>query len=267
MTDDDRQRAADPPPETPRARAACARAGPDCVRFVARPERRQPGRRDDGAGRCGCRGRHGRQRRAGPRPGMKPQRTPRARKRRTSAAPGGQRSQGDLLAAARRARLPLLRRQALLHPVGIDDAGPAQGRPAGGQQIPLWLVLGLAQLPHLPALGGPDLGRAAAARRHRHRHPARQQFRLYQAGDRPARRHHPADRRPGLPERRAAPPRGAAAGDDPGRRKYPLPGARLGTRRARQDGRWYCRMPVFRETIPDGTRRSYDTIDRLRFAG
>ena len=29
----------------------------------------------------------------------------------------------------------------VLHPVRIDDAGAAQGRPAGGQQIPLWLVL------------------------------------------------------------------------------------------------------------------------------
>jgi hypothetical protein len=43
-----------------------------------------------------------------------------------------------------RARLPQLRRQALLHPVGIDDAGAAQGRPAGGQQISLWLVVGVA---------------------------------------------------------------------------------------------------------------------------
>ena len=55
------------------------------------------------------------------------------------------RAQGDLLADPRRPRLPQLHRQALLHPVRIDDAGAAQGRPAGRQQISLWLVLGVAR--------------------------------------------------------------------------------------------------------------------------
>ena len=56
------------------------------------------------------------------------------------------RDQGDLLAGPRRARLPQPHRQALLHPVRIDDAGAAGRRPAGGHQISLWLVLG-----HRPA--------------------------------------------------------------------------------------------------------------------
>ena len=49
------------------------------------------------------------------------------------------------MGAARRARLPQLRRQALLHPVRIDDAGPAHRRPARGHQISLRLVLGVAR--------------------------------------------------------------------------------------------------------------------------
>ena len=46
--------------------------------------------------------------------------------------------------AARRARLPQPRRQTLLHPVRIDDAGAAHRRPAGGHQISLWLVVGVS---------------------------------------------------------------------------------------------------------------------------
>ena len=55
------------------------------------------------------------------------------------------RDQGPAVGAARGARLPQLHRQAVLHPVGIDDAGPAHRRPAGGQQISLWLVVGSAR--------------------------------------------------------------------------------------------------------------------------
>ncbi len=52
-----------------------------------------------------------------------------------------------ILGAARGARLPQLHRQALLHPVGIDDAGLLTGRPAGGHQISLRLVLRVADHP------------------------------------------------------------------------------------------------------------------------
>ena len=54
-------------------------------------------------------------------------------------------------------------------------------------------------------------GAMPRARRHRHRHPARRQLRLYQARDRPARRHDRGDRRRGLSERPRAAARGAAA--------------------------------------------------------
>ena len=142
------------------------------------------------------------------------------------------RDQGDLLADPGRARLPQLHRQALLHPVGIDDAGAAQGRPAGGQQISLRLVVGVALLPHLPARRGAGLGPAARARRHRHRHPAfrpRRQFGLYQARHRPARRPHRADRRRRLSERPPAAPRAPAADPAADRREFALR-----PRRARQ---------------------------------
>ncbi|KAK0348979.1 hypothetical protein LTR94_034996, partial [Friedmanniomyces endolithicus] len=89
-----------------------------------------------------------------------------------------------------RAGLPQLHRQALLHSIRIDDAGAADRRPAGGEQIPLWLVLCLAQLPPpaLPERTG--AGSPARTGRHRHRVPAESARGLYQAGDRPARRHH-----------------------------------------------------------------------------
>ena len=101
------------------------------------------------------------------------------------------RDQGAALAAPRRARFPQLHRQAVLHPVRIDDARPAHRRPAGGQQISLWLVLRLSDLPqsgrHLQILvpgrspwhrppfhARPPVRQHARARRRRHRHPAGQ---------------------------------------------------------------------------------------------
>ena len=114
------------------------------------------------------------------------------------------RDQGDLLADPRRARLPQLHRQALLHPVRIDDAGPAGRRPAGGQQISLWLVLGLARASTScrtaqGRLWGalPERGDVVIVT------PPGQSSRLYQARHRPARRHDRADRRHRLSQRQA----------------------------------------------------------------
>ena len=70
------------------------------------------------------------------------------------------RDQGPVVGAAGGARLPQLRRQAILHPVGIDDAEPAQGRPAGGQQISLRLVVGRP-----PASTSCRIGRAGCSAR------------------------------------------------------------------------------------------------------
>ena len=141
------------------------------------------------------------------------------------------------MGAAGGARLPQLRRQALLHPVGIDDAGAAQGRPAGGQQISLRLVVGEPELPRPAALAGAAARQDAGTRRHRHRHSARQQRGLYQAGDRPARRHdRGAGRTPG-PQWPNGALAAARSGADPGRCQRPLR-ARIfritGPRRRRQ---------------------------------
>ncbi len=49
-----------------------------------------------------------------------------------------------------------LDRQAFLYPVGIDDAGPADGRSAGRHQISLWMVVGQSPSFHII---GPMKGR------------------------------------------------------------------------------------------------------------
>ena len=83
---------------------------------------------------------------------------------------------GLSLGAAGGARLPQLHRQAVLHPVGIDDARPAQGRPAGGHQISLWLVVRVADHPQS---GGDRAQPGAAQRRAVGDHPAVHEGRVF----------------------------------------------------------------------------------------
>jgi signal peptidase I len=54
---------------------------------------------------------------------------------------------------------PQLHRQAFLYPVRIDDAGAAEGRPAGGQQISLWLVVSSLASTRCRSCPGRVLGR------------------------------------------------------------------------------------------------------------
>ncbi len=180
------------------------------------------------------------------------------------------RAQGHLLADPRRPRLPQLHRQALLHPVRIDDAGPAQGRPARRQQISLRLVLGVAELPHIAALAGPAVRPDAGARRHRHPHPAGRDVRLYQAGHRAARRHsgdarrHPLHQRPGREARASA--GGAGSRSTPTRRAISAairarsPTLRAGSiARRRSTGR---RFPTAASTTRSTSVRPTSTISR-----
>ena len=51
--------------------------------------------------------------------------------------------------AARRAGVPFFHRQAVLHPVGLDDAQPAGRRPAGGQQVSLSAGAGFRRAFHV----------------------------------------------------------------------------------------------------------------------
>ena len=132
------------------------------------------------------------------------------------------RDQGPVVGAARGARLPQLRRQALLHPVRIDDAGAAHRRPPGGQQISLRLLVGVSPSFHVVSADRRAAVRQASqARRHRHRHAARHPHRLHQARHRPSRRHGANDRRPADHQRpagearRPKPPR-----HGPGRRQF-----------------------------------------------
>ena len=145
---------------------------------------------------------------------------PPPRKRKQHRLVGG--GQGHVLADPGRARLPQLHRQALLHPRESMLPGLRGRRPAGGQQIRLWLVVRLADDPQsgrdLPQRwccasrrrAGPSSCRsrraavraAARARRRGDRHPAGHQQRLYQARDRPAGRPAGGARRRGHPQRR-----------------------------------------------------------------
>ena len=99
----------------------------------------------------------------------------------------------------------------------------AQGRPAGGHQISLWLVVGVADdsqsggdlpRPRAAPAGGklglpialharPRARLAAQARRRRHPDAARPEQRLYQARHRPSRRHGRGARRAADPQRQA----------------------------------------------------------------
>ena len=99
------------------------------------------------------------------------------------------RGQVDLLAAASRAGLPQLRGQAVLHPVPIDDARPCKGRPAGGHQIPLWLVVGLAKLPPVAADEQPAVRTHGQTRRCRDRHASPARAGHIKRVVRPSRRH------------------------------------------------------------------------------
>ena len=116
------------------------------------------------------------------------------------------RGQGHLLAGPRGARLPQLHRQALLHPVRIDAARAAGRRPAGRDQISLWLVVRLADDPQsgrdlrrlvlhqpeeswgvqLPFIKGRLFGRLPERGDVVIVTPPGTQHRLYQARDRPA---------------------------------------------------------------------------------
>ena len=78
------------------------------------------------------------------------------------------------------------------------------------------------ELPHPAADAGPAVRPDAGARRHRHPHPAGQDLRLYQAGDRPARRHDRDVRRHALHQRPRGEARAAAGGAGSGRRQRAL---------------------------------------------
>ena len=177
------------------------------------------------------------------------------------------RDQGDLLADPRRARLPQPDRQALLHPVRIDDAGPA------------WSATGWSS-PNIPMAG-----RGSA--------PASTSCRIWQGrlwgalperGDvvivtPPGQSSDYIKRVIGLPgdtievidgdrlsERPRAAAPGAAADDDPGRRQHALRARRASAISGvpGPDGRVYCRLPVFRETPAQRPLLRHDR--RRRFA-
>ena len=180
------------------------------------------------------------------------------------------RDQGPAVGAARRARVPQLHRQALLHPVGIDDAGAADGRSAGGHQISLWLVLGVARA----STSCRDVRAACSAS-------------LPERGDivivtPPGTRTDYIKRVIGLPgdtvrmvdgqlfingqpvKRQPRPPVmipvdvNSPCGSDKRSRRSPTSASRAPTARC------YCRLPIVRETLPNG--RTYDTVDLGRVA-
>ena len=179
------------------------------------------------------------------------------------------RDQGPAVGAARGARLPQPDRQAVLHSVGIDDAGPAHRRPAGGQQISLWLVLGE---PELPRPAAADRAGCSAAMPERGDivivTPPGTAHRLYQARDRPARRHAADGRRRSLfingqPVKRQTLSRATMIPIDINSPCGSSADPRTLTISASSgpDGKQYCRVPVVRETLPNG--RTYET-DRAR---
>ena len=199
-------------------------------------------------------------------------RTRQARRRRSRRQAGTDwwaRDQGDLLADPGGARLPQLRRQALLHPVRIDDARAcSKGDRLVVSKYPYGWSLGRRRAStSCRAWSGRLLRAAAGARRRRHRHAAAAAtIGLYQAGDRPARRHAsrcvdgtvylngtPVPREPRPP---AMIPVDANVPCDASRlRRLP--------RYAGRTGSIYCRLPSLRETLPNGRYLRHDRSRRF----
>ena len=205
------------------------------------------------------------------------------------------RGQGHLLAAAGGARLPFLRRQALLHPVRIDAAGAGGRRPAGGVEIRLWLVVRVADDPQSGRRSSAALVLREPRRAGRWGCPSshgRLLGRLPERGDvvivtPPGTRNdyikrviglpgdtHGGARRHGDPERQAAAARAAplcrpaALRRRARARRAARPAIRRygpDVRRHAADGAIVCHLPVVTETLPNGRR--YDTVELGRSPG
>ncbi len=178
-----------------------------------------------------------------------------AGRRRARAPPSGARSRA-CSGSCSPCCLPQLHRQALLHPVGIDDAGPAEGRPAGGQQISLWLVLGVARASTSSRIG---TGACSASCRERGdivivTPPGQSDDYIKRViglpGDTIEVRGRPAD-----PQRQAGDsPSCAPPAMIPVDANVPCGIEFSGFQVMSRDGKAYCRLPIVRETLPERRR-------------